>query len=680
MDTGALIVPANPSPILKRGIERIENKSPQAVDVLYGRAPDDPMVSAYDWVVVLDEIGIAVGDSLEDDSWAVETSGEKPAQVSIRAQTERARLFALYHIAGCLDIGTPVSEWSVERRPLLQKRYALISGGNVWSKVARPDWVARDIEDLPAMGMNGVLFYPTPTHGSMIGRQTIPLSLTEDGVVVDESKLAAFHYMFDHIKTYGLDIGLMHQAFIPSQFTMEEVRKAYDGEVILDGLDEAIEKTSCEMADAIFTRMPQVDSLFFHSLECEWMWGRAVAMFPCKNDEACGRAFEAYLTGMLRACDTHGKTLMFWTHVSGIPARQIRLIHEILERYPTVLVMEDHKWPNNTWPHSPVMGHIAEDIQDTVTARRWGMSIDTTDGEYYGGGALPTAYPDPHVLSGQVCVERGAECAFIRFNAQALTPQRTMEDVNGIHLAATSETWWTPARPMDVLWSDWCTRRFGKEAAPAVVTALKKSEAIILKGLSTARHPLIDHSALLTQVWKPGSRMNAWGIFARPGELLVDKPWDALTCPEIRLWQVNGRGVALDDFLQDNTEARDAAGDALKAIESVHEYLAAADYTYLKTCFEDAMIMMDAIRYAAIGARASVLYMEDTSETNLKALQAACEDLEACADRIESEKGIDFRPAHHLFKTRLNGAEIQSYGTPISLRVIAGQYRNLISP
>jgi hypothetical protein len=31
-------------------------------------------------------------------------------------------------------------------------------------------------------------------------------------------------------------------------------------------------------------------------------------MFPCKDDLACGRAFEAYLKGLTRACGEHGKT------------------------------------------------------------------------------------------------------------------------------------------------------------------------------------------------------------------------------------------------------------------------------------------------------------------------------------------------------------------------------------
>jgi hypothetical protein len=366
---------------------------------------------------------------------------------------------------------------------------------------------------------------------------------------------------------------------------------------------------------------------------------------------------------------------MFWTHVSGISARQIRLMHEILERYPDVMIIEDHKWPNNTWPHSPVMGHVADDILETVTARRWGMSIVSTDAEYYGAGAMPTAYPGPNVLSAQTAVRRGAECAFLRFNEQALTPLRTMEDVNGIQLIAVSEVMWEKARSIDELWADWCTRRFGAGAAPTVASALKKSEIIICKGLSAGKQPLIDHSSLLTGTWTPGVTCRAWDLFARPGELLVDKPWDQLTCPEIRPWQVNARGVAIEDFLRDSTEAEAAAREGVQEITSVRAELSDDDYTYLTSCFEDAIRMIEVIRLTAVGARASALCMEESTEENQRRLEEACTEMEACADRIVAERGAGFRSAHHFFSTTLGGKQYKAYGAPIALRSVVEMYR-----
>ena len=676
---GAVFVHTSPSPILRRGVERLQKKCPYPLDILHNHGDVDPSFSRYQWVLILDDLNASGTHTKKtdrpSDAFAVEVSKSSPQRLTINAESERARLFAMYHIADCLEMKAAPAKWAIRRSPLLEKRYAYISAGNGLSKVCRPDWFDHDIEDIPGLGLNGVLLILTPTHGTSIGRQTLPLTLTQKGVEVDRFKLPAFLQMFDRLKTYGLDISLFHPALIPPRFTMKAVRDHYSGKAHLVGLEKAIEKSSYDMAAAIFTHMPQVDSLFFHSLECEWMWGTSVAMFPCKDETAAGRAFEAYLKGQTRACDEYGKTLMFWTHVSGIPARQIRLMHTILARYPTVLVIEDHKWPNNTWPHAPVMGHLAKDIRDKVTAGRWGMSVVCTDGEYYGGGALPTAYPDPNVLSAESCVKLGAECGFLRLNAQALTPLRTLEDVNGIHIIAASEAWWEPARSKDALWSDWCTRRFGAAAAPTVVSALKKSKTIILKGLSAGRQPLIDHSALLTGSWAPGNRLNAWGVFAHPGELLVDKAWDELTGREFRPWQVKARGVALDDFLRNSAEATGAAQEALREIESVRNDLTDQDYAYLKTCFSDAILMMEAIRLTAVGARASALCMRKKTKANLRRLKEACAAMDACASRIQAKRGIDFRSAHHFFRTSLKGKAYQAYGTPIALRSLADTFR-----
>ncbi len=414
--------------------------------------------------------GHSARGALEADAWAVSVYGEAPKQIVIQSGSERARLFAMYHIAQCLEQGRAPEDWPIRRRPLIPKRYAWISAGNCWSAVCRPDWFDRDIEDIPGMGFNGVVLTPTPTHGTSIGRQTLPFTLTEDGVEVDRSKLSAFSGMFDRLKTYGLDISIFHQAFIPATVSMDEVRAHYNGERVLPDLEGEIETCSHAMASAIFEYLPQVDSLLFHSLECEWMWGNAVSMFPSKDNEASANGFEAYRKGLTKACGEHGKDLMFWTHVSGIAAGQIRLFHQVLEGYPSIMVVKDHKWQNNTWPHSPVMGHQAEEIRDAVTSGRWGMSIVSTDGEYYGAGALPTAYPQPNVEAARTAVERGAELAFVRPNEQALTPLRTIEDVNGIHIVATSEQWWEPSLPMNDLWQEWCAGRFGTAVAPAVVS------------------------------------------------------------------------------------------------------------------------------------------------------------------------------------------------------------------
>ncbi len=674
---GALLAPLSCSSMLKHGIKRITEKSPQRVDVIYGCLPGDDRLNVYDWVVVLEAMTRAVGETLEDDTWSVTVDGAGPKIVRIKAKTERARLFAMYHIAKCLEMGKEPAEWAIERRPRLARRYAWISGGNCWSSIDRPDWFNRDIEDIPGLGLNGVLLNLTPAHGTAIGAQTLPLSLTEDGVKVDRFLLPAFLQMLERIKSYGMDIGILHQPFIPPEYTVEAVRDHYNGKTFLPDLDKAIEATSHDLAAAVFEHMPQVDCLLFHSLECDWMWGKAVSMFPCKDDETSGKALEAYLKGQLMACETYGKTLMFWTHVSGISARQLRLMHEILERYPDVMVIEDHKWPNNTWPHAPVMGYLVEDIRDTVTARRWGMSITSTDGETYGAGSCPSAYPDPNVLSAETAVQHGAECVYIRFNEQNMTPLRTLDDVNAIQLITCSEVMWQDPRPSDVLWKEWCIRRFGAAAAPALVSAIRKSADFVMKAMTVGNQPTIDTWFRGTFGWKPGRTCRAWDLFARPGERLVEKPWDELVCEEMRPWQCDAYGTALDDYLRNNAEAEAAMREALQEIESVRADLAEADYAYLSTCFANAVLVIKAMRVTAIAARASALYMAEKTAEHRQRLETACADMKACADYIEAEHKTMYPDGYQTMRQGIKG-HFEAYGPPIGLRKIAEMYLDLI--
>jgi len=677
---GAILLPAVTCSAVRRGVERIHEKSPCPVDVLHERAVTDSCLRDYGWVLDLDGTAAPTSrgraSTAQDDAWAVEVFGDDPAVVNLRGDTERARLYAMYHIADCLAQGKPTENWPARRAPLVPKRYVVMSAGCVWSPVCRPDLFDRDIVDLPGLGFNGVIIGCTPTQGTSIGRQTLPFTLTEDGVAVDRFKVPMFQSTFDRIKSYGLDICLFHQAFVPPPYTMAQVREHYDGKRELPGFPDAARDAHRALADAIFTHFPQVDALLHHSLECDWFWGNAVAVFPCRDEAVAERALGAHLEGLTDACSRHGKELLFWTHVCGVNARQLSLLRRILSRHPSVIAVEDNAWENCCWPHAPVMGYLSEDLKRQVTSGRFGLSINTTDGEYFGAGKLPSSYPDPHVRGAKTAVELGAEVVYARLDEQMLTPLRTLDDVNAINVLAVGEALWEPARPMDECWLDWCTRRFGAAAAPAVVSALKKSGEIITKGLSASRLGLIDHSGLSVGKWAPRARNRAWTLFAtEPGKLVVDKPYDDLVHQDFKLWQVGAAGVALDTFLRDSAEADAAAREALRELESVRPELTPEDFDYLTGCFQDAIVFMEAVRRTARGARASALCLERSDAANVKLLEESCANMDQYADWIEAAHGPDFFRTHFFLKTKVKGVEHAGYSVPIALRSLAEQYR-----
>jgi hypothetical protein len=481
--------------------------------------------------------------------------------------------------------------------------------------------------------------------------------------------------MFDRVKSYGLDICLLHQAFIPPGFTRDQARGFYDGELELPGFLDECRNGNRALADAIFTHLPQVDSLLHHSLECEWFWGHAVSIFPCKDDAVGKRAFMTYLDALTEACGQHGKDLFFWTHICGITGRQLRLTRRVLSGYPSVLVVEDNAWENCTWPNSPVMGYLTEDLKRQVAGGRFGLSINTTDGEYYGGGKLPSAFPDPHVRGAKTAVELGAELAYVRLDGQMLTPMGTLDDINAINVLSVCEAFWEPARPLEACWQDWCSRRFGPAAALTVVSALKKSRLILQKGLSASRLGLIDHSGLAVYKWMPRSASNGWTLFAYPGRRVVDKPYDELSTNDFKLWQVNGVGVELDAFLRDSAESDAAAREALAEIESVRSELKPEDFEYLSRCFKDAIVMMEAVRRTARGARSSAVCLENADTAAAQELDAACAGMEALADQIEAEHGPDFFRTHFFMKAPFRGKVHSGYSVPLALRSLAEAYR-----
>jgi hypothetical protein len=118
--------------------------------------------------------------------------------------------------------------------------------------------------------------------------------------------------------------------------------------------------------------------------------------------------------------------------------------------------------------------------------------------------------------------------------------------------------------------------------------------------------------------------------------------------------------------------------EALREIAEVQDSLKAEDATYLTRCFEDAIVMIEAIRETARAACANSVFLADLSAANRNALTDACTAMDACADRVEAEHGADFREVHWFMKTVYKGQTHSGYGVPLALRSIAEAFRQTI--
>jgi len=677
--TGVILLNTDLTPVLRRGLDRIRQLSPDQVDLLHHRRAEDSLGNEYSWILTVTPLneparGKETWQDLE--SWEIEVSAGEPAQIGLNCTGERGRLYALYHIAACLEQGKEPSQWAAERKPLLEKRYAWVGAGNCWYDVYRPDLFEHDLRELPAMGFNGILLVCNETEGTSAGRQPLPLSLTEGGVKVDRYRLRPYQWLFERLKSYALDICIFHQAYLPPQYSLQEVHEYYNGQRDLPGFEEKIKESSRDLAEALFRELPQIDSLLFHSLECAWFWGHAAAMFPSKDDAAAERALRAYLDGLGSACSTAGKDLLFWTHVSGVSPKQLRLMREVVLDYPEVLLLEDQAHENEHWLHCPVMGHVPQDLIEAQSRKRFGLAINTTDGEYYGAGSLPTAYPEPHIRAAQTALELKMELGIVRLNEQSATPLGTLQDINAIHISGVSEKWWTPERPLEELWLEWCARRFSQKAARQVAAALQKSADIMTKGFSVGKMALMNHNGLKDSVWRRG---NNWGfeIFDKPGELIITGDFEDLRPCDLRAWQVEARGASIEDFLRSSKEGENAALEALELLESVKSDLSSEDYTYLTSCFQDSLPLIEGIRSTALAAYATSQLIKKPGEEQKQKKEQACAAMESLADKVEAERGLNFLPVYPIFKITWQGKEYKGYGLPIALRGIAQYFRSL---
>jgi hypothetical protein len=155
----------------------------------------------------------------------------------------------------------------------------------------------------------------------------------------------------------------------------------------------------------------------------------------------------------------------------------------------------------------------------------------------------------------------------------------------------------------------------------------------------------------------------------------VEKPYDELSTNEFKVWQVDGFGVELNDFLRGSAEADAAAHEALREIESVRSELKPEDFDYLSGCFRDAVVMMEAVRRTARGARASAVCLEDSGAAAVQELEEACTGMEEFADQIEEEHGPDFFRTHFFMKIPFRGEMHSGYSVPLALRSLAEAYR-----
>jgi len=697
-------------------VDRIRELAPGPVDVVHGRAADGQR-GRYRGVFVLGtpgdrtELAEAWGDErpASGDAYLVKSLGGQPPVAAVSGIGPRGTMYAAYQLAdrlaadgsegvgrggdGSGAAGESLAGLDVRRVPRVKRRLAFLSAGSHGGEFFRPMLFRRSLRELPRYGFNGVLIIPSAYHGTAAGRSLLPLKSVDDRVVALEPQIDEWRAMLDEIKHYGHEIVICWPAYVPPGYSVDDARAHLAGKKRLPDYEEAVGRYQRALLAAVFDELPQIDGVMFHSLEtigpAEGDYGRAAAIFPLANREISTRVFRAYLGAIDEVCHERGKRMAFWTHVCGIRGRNVRLLREVLFDYPRVTIVEDHYWPNAGWPTLPVMGYLPDDLRATIHTRNpFGMFLITTDGEYYGGGSLPTAYPDPHFEAAREAVRREAELVLIRTGQQDRTRQGLLFHFGEIVPLSAAAALWEPCPPLTELWDDWARRRYGPRAAPEIVRALKQCEVILTKGFTYQGLPLLSHSGLPSYTWRPSdSPHSRFGLFRAPGTPVSRVTnYDELGQADYIPFQVKARSASMAEFRARQQAALEAADEALRSIEAVRSEPRPEDYAHMRRAFEDARWVLGALVRLGEAAHATILLRSGGGDNNADraALRTQFEDavkeLDSYADRIARERDADFlRPQHFIVDT-IDGRRLRAPPLPLTLKAIAADYRKHVEP
>ena len=562
----------------------------------------------------------AVHDNAKEDSWLVQTVG---AKLVVSGKGRRGLLYAVYHAADMLRTGEELTSVSIYRSPKMDLRFVSFGATTHGRQRFRPELYWKTLAELPAFGYNGVIIYPG--GGTPLGQKATPVIENPDGSLsMNAENTVRWRDWFKEIDRYGMDLMMTVPPVIPTGYSDREIADFYGGGPEPAGYIPALMEQFRTYLRLLREGYPEIDYWMFNSTEGA-TFGRNRRFFGNPHEKRFSEAgylsnnekvMSAYLDVLQETFGKDMNRVMFWTHSFGLTSKGIERMREVLFRYPEITIIEDDFWNNNLWPYDlPAMAYLPEKLRAEVTKRNpFALFQIATDGEYYGGGSLPNAYPDSHVRSAQEALKAKARMVIQRLDLHDRTEYGTAFGTMEIVPLAASRQLWEAAQAVDDEWDEWAKARFGAKAAPAVVAALKESQVIIVKGLSASGWNLLGvGSEFKPEVWRPQvGGVSQFAVFGKPGTLLVDKkPGDTILSGEYTPWEMGSRAIRIQEFRADQAAAAEAVERGLAQVEKVKADLQPEDYAMLRGTFENGRNVLKAVRLLGEAAYATHLVREN---------------------------------------------------------------------
>lgn len=541
------------------------------------------------------------------DSYLIKTVSTEPLLVIASGIDPRGSLFAAYHLADLLRAKTDLFALDLVRSPRIGERYASFGATTHGRRNYDPDLHWKTLNELPSFGYNGIIIYPG--GGTPIGRRTSPVAETKAGdLSLDPENTKKWKAWFSELENYHLDLMMTVPPVIPPGYANREIKDFYAGGPEPKGYIPALKSHFRHFLQLITEGYPEIDKYMFNSTEGA-TFGRNVRFFGhpdtrftnenyLRNNEKVMAAYFDVLTEFFKSDLSR---VYFWTHSFGLTSEGIAKVREVLFRYPEVTIIEDDFWNNNLWPFGlPVMAYLPEDLREQVfTKNPFALFQIAPEGEYFGGGSLPNTYPDSHIGSAKEAVERGARMVIHRLDLHDRTPYGTAFGTMELVPYAASKQLWEPTPSTREIWREWADSRFGREAAPWVIRALQESETVILKGLSCNGIDLLCvGSEFAPRLWaRDGSGVTRFYLFGKPGRRLVSKGSDdVIFSGEYTAYQMETHSISIEEFHENQKQARAAVQRGLDQIERAKLYLAPADYEMLNDIFVNGKNVLKALR------------------------------------------------------------------------------------
>ena len=448
---------------------------------------------------------------------------------------------------------------------------------------------------------------------------------------VDPESLHSYRAQLQRFKRRGLKVTLSAAGpLVPAGFF-----PAYpEAKRITSGLFSKFIEAS---AREVFEQIPEADCLEIYFWETPLLndvdffpgiyWAESQKESNLTADQYYGPAdyLRDVLEAYARGTRSVGKEFMFLTFCH-YPWQERLLIEALRNTDPDLPITLDHKVQPGDW--SPY--RLANNVMLTVTDRKAMLLFDGT-GEYWGQSLVPYCYPEEiqqrlvHALRNN----RSIEAVGMRMNW--VSGHTLFGNFNEVNWYALSRLARDPATPIEDIWRGWAERRFGRQAAPKVISALERTREIgnlvyYIRGIWVHDHSAFSglryleshfvHYARSSMEWNPHDfRTNALltELLERPRERSVE-------------W-----------VIADRREALRLNQLSLEDVESVRQQLPESEYQKLvlqltlQRRFIEASIphIESFLRYR--------IQKQNPSADNLRRLEAALAELERQAVVIEKE-------------------------------------------